>query len=251
MTGVFRRRRLPHWDVADATYFVTACLEGSISALGLQSIREYRRELDARPCPPALTQPEWEHHKHKLVFAKIDKLLDGDPVVRHLEQTQLANEVRSSVYHFAGTRYHVLAYVVMPSHLHWVFHPLPQWCDSLIRRAGFQPARHSAKSRQAGSLPYGQKAEQDRTPREIIMHSVKSFTGNVCNELLGSDEPFWQAESYDHWVRDEDELLRIIDYVEQNPVVAGLCESAEQFVYSSAHDRAARGIPKGEPLIAP
>ncbi|MEQ8787526.1 MAG: hypothetical protein RIC55_14575 [Pirellulaceae bacterium] len=251
MAGVFRRRRLPHWDVADATYFVTACLEGSIPTHGLESIREYRRELDARSCPPAMTPPEWEHHKHKLVFAKIDKLLDGDPVVRHLEQPWLASEVRTSLYHFAGTRYHLLAYVVMPSHLHWVFHPIPKWCESLSRRAGFQPARHSAKSRQAGSLHYGGRRPKQRTPREVIMHSIKSFTGNCCNKLLGSDNEFWQAESYDHWVRDDDELLRIIDYVEQNPVVAGLCETPEAFAFSSARDRAAWGIPHGQPLVPP
>jgi REP element-mobilizing transposase RayT len=34
----------------------------------------------------------------------------------------------------------------------------------------------------------------------------------------------WQAESYDHVVRDEDEQFRIIEYVINNPVKAGLVE---------------------------
>jgi hypothetical protein len=35
---------------------------------------------------------------------------------------------------------------------------------------------------------------------------------------------FWQAESYDHRVRDEREHLRIVAYIENNPVKAGFRE---------------------------
>ena len=60
------------------------------------------------------------------------------------------------------------------------------------------------------------------------MHSLKSFTGNECNRLLGRGSAFWQDESYDHWVRDDDELHRIIDYVESNPVKAGLVNKSTE-----------------------
>jgi hypothetical protein len=49
--GVFRRRHLPHWDVAGHPFFVTACLEGSISASGLKEIRQYREYLAKQPRP--------------------------------------------------------------------------------------------------------------------------------------------------------------------------------------------------------
>ena len=32
MQSLFRRRRLPHWDIPDATYFITGCLADSIPA---------------------------------------------------------------------------------------------------------------------------------------------------------------------------------------------------------------------------
>ena len=83
------------------------------------------------------------------------------------------------------------------------------------------------------------------------MHSLKSFTANECNKILKQKGVFWQDESYDHWVRDDDELLRIIEYIELNPVKAGLAKSAAEFIFSSAHDRAAWGIKAGEPLIPP
>jgi putative transposase len=239
MLGLFRRRRLPHWDVPDASYFVTTCLHGSIPACGLTALEDFRRSLDARARPSPMTEADWEHHKNKLIFAKLDEWLDDKPTVRHLEQPMVAAAVRSAIFHFAEVRYHLLAYVVRPSHLHWVFHPLPNWSDS-IGGAGFQPAKNEAGRRPA-----------PRTPREIVMHSLKSYTAHECNRLLGRRGEFWQDESYDHWVRDEDELFRIIEYIESNPVKAGLCKSATEFLYSSAHDRDLWGIRQGEPLIPP
>jgi putative transposase len=210
MTEVFRRRHLPHWDVPGATYFVTACLHGSIPAAGPSEVEEYRSALEARPRPAGLSERDWEHRKRKLVFAKLDELLDGEPAVRHFENSQVAAVVRNGVRHFANSRYELLAYVVMPSHLHWVFRPLPEWCATV---------------------------PTERTPRETIMHSLKSYTGNVCNEILGRGGRFWQDESYDHWVRD-DESERVIVYVENNPVKAGLVREPREYVFSSAHERA-------------
>ena len=36
-----------------------------------------------------------------------------------------------------------------------------------------------------------------------LMKSLKGYTAREANRLLGrTGEPFWQRESYDHWVRD-------------------------------------------------
>ena len=49
------------------------------------------------------------------------------------------------------------------------------------------------------------------------------FTAAEANKILGrTGEPFWQDESYDHWVRNRYELQTIIRYVGRNPVSAGL-----------------------------
>ena len=56
-----------------------------------------------------------------------------------------------------------------------------------------------------------------------FLQSLKSYTARQVNKLLGrTGEPFWQRESYDHWVRNETERRRIIAYIENNPVKAGL-----------------------------
>jgi hypothetical protein len=44
-----------------------------------------------------------------------------------------------------------------------------------------------------------------------VMKSLKGYTAREANRLLGrTGTPFWQKESYDHWVRDEEEWGRII-----------------------------------------
>ena len=71
------------------------------------------------------------------------------------------------------------------------------------------------------------------------MHSVKRFAANQCNQRLGRIGKFWQDESYDHWVRDEEELERIVDYVELNPVKAKIALTRESYEHSSAFRRGA------------
>ena len=80
------------------------------------------------------------------------------------------------------------------------------------------------------------------------MHSIKRHTARKCNLLLGQRGKFWQQESYDHWARDEDELERIIHYVEQNPVKAGLVVRPQDWQFSSACDRIRQGSLLGQPL---
>jgi REP element-mobilizing transposase RayT len=71
-----------------------------------------------------------------------------------------------------------------------------------------------------------------------LLQSLKGFAAREANRMLGrTGEPFWQAESYDHGVRDEQEYARITAYIESNPVKAGLVERAEDYRCSSANQQ--------------
>lgn len=71
-----------------------------------------------------------------------------------------------------------------------------------------------------------------------LLKSLKGYTAREANRLLGrTGAPFWQRESYDHWVRDPAEWTRIAAYIEDNPVKAGLVSRAEEYRWSSAHER--------------
>lgn len=226
--GVFRRRDLPHIDVEGKPVFITACLDGSLPAAGLKQIRALRDEFSERKKPDELSNADWEMKKHKLVFKLVESILDGASPAKDLEDDRLAEIVQNAFLHFADERYKLFAFVVMPSHHHWVFLPDPTWWEALA------------------SSQLGKKHK--RTPREVISHSIQSFTATQCNRLRGVTGAFWQVETFDHYARDENELLRIITYIEQNPVVAGLAARAVDYRWSSARIRAKLGIAPGDPI---
>ena len=68
-----------------------------------------------------------------------------------------------------------------------------------------------------------------------ITKSIKGYTARECNKLLSrTGEKFWQDESFDHAVRNQDEFWRIKTYIERNPVKAGLVAKPEDWAWSSA-----------------
>src|SRR5262249_29057016 len=87
------------------------------------------------------------------------------------------------------------------------------------------------------------------TPRIAVprlMNSLKGVTARDANLLLDrTGLPFWQRESYDHWVRDG-EFERIARYIEWNPVRAGLAAEPHLYPWSSAA-RIAAGKSAGSP----
>jgi putative transposase len=190
-------------------YFVTSCLKGSIPAEGMLDLVQYRASISSVKKSPKQSEGEWQRILNKKHFARADEWLDNRSFVRHFQIAALAKLIVDSFRHFAAVRYDVFAFVVMPSHLHWIFRPRESWIRT-------------------------HKTSADRTPREVILHTFKRHTALKCNELLGQEGQFWQDESYEHCVRDEEEFLRCVDYVETNPVKAGLVTEPEKWPYSSA-----------------
>lgn len=71
-------------------------------------------------------------------------------------------------------------------------------------------------------------------PLARITKSLKGFTAKQANAILGRTGPFWQYESYDHWIRDRYHFRSAIRYVELNPVKAGFVDRPEDWRWSSA-----------------
>ena len=205
-----RRRSLPHWDISGGTYFVTCCLAGSIPASGQRAIR---KAMDRIPSSDRFVE-EQDHTRESrspfIDFAEHEHRLDSPCIARWLADRRLACTVRDAMLYFANNRYELLAYTVMPSHVHWVFKPLPAWVAGLRIRG------------------------ERRTAREVVLHSFCRHTGLVCNRMLGRAGRFWQHESYDRVVRNDEELQRTVEYIEFNPVKAGLCTRSEEWEFSSA-----------------
>ena len=72
-------------------------------------------------------------------------------------------------------------------------------------------------------------------PLEQITQQIKGASAREANLILGrTGEPFWQKESFDHWVRNPGEWQKIRSYIEGNPVAAGLVARPEDWPWSSA-----------------
>ena len=210
----FHRRRLPHYNAVQATYFVTSCLAGSIPAVGVERLRQWAAE---RAAAVGTRRGDRGEPRQQDAFERQEEWLDGHSAVCWCEDRRCAAIVRDAMLHHAGEWYDLHAYVVMPSHIHCVLTPRVEWVAE--RRGDFA----------SGSL----------SPRAAIMRVIKSYSARECNRVLGRTGPFWQAESYDRIVRNERELERFVRYVEFNPVKAGLCSRPEDWEFSSARTHGA------------
>jgi REP element-mobilizing transposase RayT len=71
-----------------------------------------------------------------------------------------------------------------------------------------------------------------------IVQAWKSFTAKRANHILGRKGPFWHKDHFDRFIRDEGHLERTINYIENNPVKAGLARSIAEWPWSSGRFRA-------------
>jgi putative transposase len=69
-----------------------------------------------------------------------------------------------------------------------------------------------------------------------ITRAIKGSSARACNQILNRiGAPFWQEESYDHWVRTPESFGKIYSYIAFNPVTARLVKKPEDWPWSSAH----------------
>jgi len=230
----FYRRNLPHIQTPGATLFVTFQLAGSIPrhVLGQwkteksQFDREEARFLKLQNEPGSATtqhRPFQENNKRlewrRQWFRKFERTLDSaesGPV--WLKDDRVAKAVADSLHYRDGKVYDLDAYCIMSNHVHVVFSPLT------IQPSGTDVANSAENTPQTEDLCYH--------PLSDIMQSLKGYTAHRANRLLGRSGAFWQRESYDHVIRDPTEWQRIINYVLNNPVKAGLVDTWEKWQWS-------------------
>ncbi|MDO9300962.1 MAG: hypothetical protein Q7T89_06240, partial [Anaerolineales bacterium] len=126
-----------------------------------------------------------------------------------LSQPEIAEIIKEALLYRNGREYDLFAFCIMSNHVHVVFKPL------------------ESKSDWQSDLP-----TSSYTPLNKIMQSLKRHTARKANIILGREGTFWQDESYDHVIRDNGEFERIINYVLENPVKAGLISKWEDWLWT-------------------
>ena len=177
--GWHSRGYLPHFDSAETIQFVTFRLFDSLPRAVAEMLAK---------------QPD--------NLAKTDENLDGGLGACWLKDPTIAALVEDAMLHFDGDRYRLLAWCIMPNHVHVVVEPI------------------------------------EGTGLGAIVQAWKSFTAHRANSVLDRSGPFWHKDYFDRFIRDEGHLARTIDYVESNPVKAGLASTANSWSWSSARRRA-------------
>ncbi len=207
------RRNLPHIQPVGAAFFVTFRLKGSIPWIKVQELRAAYRtkvaEFRAKYGKNASAYIQEERHRFFLAYDQmLDSVLDGPT---YLEQEEVAAEVIKQLHRFDGGLYSLLAYCVMPNHVH------------ILIDTG------SALEKE---LPEDDLESLEYQQLHRIMNRVKGASSRYCNLALGRSGKFWQRESFDRFVRDEKHLNNVISYILENPVKANLAGHWEGWPFS-------------------
>ena len=71
-------------------------------------------------------------------------------------------------------------------------------------------------------------------PLGTIVSSWKRFTAREANIKLGRSGAFWQTEYWDRFIRNDAHFSATEDYIDNNPVKAGLVSEPRLWPYGSA-----------------
>lgn len=199
--GWYSRGYLPHFDQHGLCQSINFRLYDSVP---IEVIVKWREEL--------------EHQYTKLPNKNIDAEIEAS--LRHriveyedaghgkcwLRDSRIAVLVENALLHFDGQRYRLLAWCIMPNHVHTLIETMPKYSLSQI------------------------------------LHTWKSFTALQANRSLVRTGIFWAREYYDRFIRNDRHFTDVLNYIEQNPVKAGLVKNAADWKFSSAYQDRRKGI---------
>ncbi|MDD2941941.1 MAG: transposase [bacterium] len=201
--GWYHSGYLPHFDCAKTLQFITFRLADSLPQKELQLIKE---KVSVAP-----------KYKRQMIRRRtVEAWLDSGYGCCALGHPECARVLEEQLLKSHGDRYHLLAWCVMPNHIHVLIQPL--------------------------------------IPLSKILHSWKSYTShwainNNSRLNLGiNDNMFWTRDYFDRYIRDEQHYFAVMNYIHNNPVAAGLCVLAEDWRWSSAWALSNSG---GEPPPVP
>ena len=216
--GWHERGYLPHCDFPGLVQFVTFRLADSM---------------------PDSRRGEWEHllkiEDDREKRTKLEEYLDRGIGKCHLHDPRIAKIAEEAMLHFHDKHYELLAWCVMPNHVHVLVHvwqvPLGKMMQSWKRFIA--------------------------THAEVVLTERRSPTRrdpDNPNEPARRAALQWQREYWDTFMRDEEQERKAVRYIENNPVKAKLCCADKDWPFSSARFRdefRRLQIPVGAPVSDP
>jgi REP element-mobilizing transposase RayT len=177
-----RGANLPWWTCLGAIYHVVFRLadafpeEIRLRLIEARDLYLHRLAIDGR-----LVSPDERERVLHLHSESIARCLDAGHGSCVLRRPQLAQLVSDALKFHDGVRYDLIAWCVMPNHVHVIVAPAN----------GHDLAR--------------------------IVRTWKSYTARSINSELNQSGTLWLHDTYTHIIRSEAELLRQVRYVLANP----------------------------------
>ena len=194
--GWHERGYLPHCDQPGLVQFITFRLWDSMPASRLGEW-EHLLSINTRSDAPRSGAQNIVSREQRI---KLEEYLDRSLGECFLRDPRIATLVEQAICFHHGRRFELLAWVVMPNHVH-----------ALI---------------QVG-----------QTPLMRIVQNWKSIAAVESNKLLGRTGRFWQPDYWDRHMRDTEQTVKAVRYIENNPMKANLCHIPEDWPFSSARFR--------------
>lgn len=185
------RGYLPHLEDFQAIQHVTFHLADSLPTAALRRI-----DAELKAIPLARRDAERRKQLEAWIDAGHGSCLLRDPFIAAIVQQSLLS--------FDAQRYRLMAWVIMPNHVHALFRPIHAWTVARI------------------------------------VASWKKFTARkIRDSLFARNErpslPIWQREYWDRYIRNGAHFAQAIHYIHSNPVRARLAASPESWPWSSAY----------------
>jgi REP element-mobilizing transposase RayT len=191
---LIRRNCVQSAGIAAATYHTSMVSRSHNSSRSISLIQFPKRSLSVGRKLKSLK----DERERSLLQRRIERYLDQGYGEALLKNTSVAAMVQDSLLRFDGTRYKLFAWVVMPNHVH-----------SLMTRF------------------------EDYELKDIL-HSLKSYTAHEANKTLHRRGQFWMEDYFDRYMRNQEHFRKTVQYIENNPVKARLCETPSCWAFSSA-----------------
>jgi len=198
------RGYLPHWEAGETPQAITFRLADSLPQSLLVRWREELAHLDN--CARTLERR-----------LRIERALDQGRGASLLRRPELAQIVEDAFLFGDASRYHLLAWVIMPNHVHVLVTPSGEWTLS------------------------------------SILEGWKSVTARRINAMIGGTGKVWAREYFDRKIRNPEHYDNVMNYMAANPVKARLCNAPQEWRFSSSwQDAQDRSLgPRASPRALP
>ncbi len=185
------QRKLPHFQPKDGIFFITTRLAFDIPTVYMNAMTRYREGL-RRSYEKAEDTKLAEEIIKKKCFAYEDELYTKCATSVDLTLAPAQGVITSKLLEMSNEYYYLYAFTIMPNHLHMLLKPL----------------------------------SRDNVPFTLsqIVKKIKGATAREINVSLQSKGSIWFREYFDHWVRSQQELINVTEYIRNNPVKAGFVQ---------------------------